>query len=295
MTRILLFGSNGQLGTELVRMLGPREQFVALTRRQVDLQNEASVREAIRAHQPAVILNAAAYTAVDRAESEESAAFAVNAHSPAAMAAEAARRNAWLVHFSTDYVFDGSGTRPWREDDLPHPLNVYGRSKLAGEQAIAASRCNHLIFRTSWVYAAHGANFLRTMLRLAAQRPSLNIVDDQIGAPTSAKELARAITAILPQLEPGSLLSPQTGLYHMTCTGSTSWCGFAAAIFERVKHRTVVPAVVPIPTEQYPTPAARPRNSVLDCSKLARAFGVHLADWREALDEVLAELEVAPN
>jgi dTDP-4-dehydrorhamnose reductase len=214
----------------------------------------------------------------------------VNAEAPAAMAEAAQRLNAWLLHFSTDYVFDGSGTEPWTEGDPPNPLNTYGRSKLAGEQAIAATGCKHLIFRTSWVYASHGANFLRTMLRLGAERPALRIVDDQIGAPTSANELARASVQILERLQNSVNPPLESGLYHMTCSGSTSWFGFASAIFKRVEAHSKVPSLSPIKSEEYPTPAARPRNSRLNCSKLERATGIRLANWQDALDEVMKDL-----
>lgn len=288
--RLLLFGRRGQLGTELVQALSPKEDIVALSHNEVDLTDQDAVRQAIRAAEPEVILNAAAYTAVDRAESEPGLALAVNARAPAAMAEEAHRLNTWLIHFSTDYVFDGSSDEPWTEEAPTRPLNEYGRSKLAGERAIAATGCRHLIFRTSWVYAAHGNNFLRTVLRLAAQRPSLTVVEDQVGAPTSATELARAISAILTEIRASNTPAPDPGIYHMTCGGSTSWFGFASAIFDRVKGRFAVPALIPVPSEQYPTPAARPRNSVLNCDKLERVFGIRLPGWEAALDEVVTHL-----
>lgn len=291
MTRLLLFGSGGQLGVELVRLLAGKIDMVALSRTDVDLTDGAAIRAAIQAAQPQVILNAAAYTAVDRAESEPDLARAVNTAAPGVMAEEAQRGNAWLIHFSTDYVFDGTGTKPSEETDIPHPLNVYGQTKLAGEQAIAATGCRHLIFRTSWVYSSHGINFLRTMLRLGAQRPSLSIVNDQTGAPTSANELARATESVLHKLQDGQSAPPESGIYHMTCTGSTTWFGFAKAIFTAMDGHSPAPALVPIPSEQYPTPAVRPRNSVLNCAKLERALGVRLSPWQKALDEVIAEIK----
>jgi dTDP-4-dehydrorhamnose reductase len=289
--RILLFGSAGQLGVELVRELSPLVDLVALSRREADLADGDAVRTAIQRVRPGIIVNAAAYTAVDRAESEPGLAHAVNAAAPAAMAEEACRLDAWMLHFSTDYVFDGSKTGAWTETDTPNPLNTYGRTKLEGEQAIAATGCRRLIFRTSWVYAAHGANFLRTMLRLGAERPRLTIVDDQIGAPTSAGELARAVASVLARLRDENLAPPAPGVYHMTCGGSTSWFGFAQAIFAGVAGRQTIPELVPIPSEQYPTPARRPRNSVLDCSKLERTMGIRLSPWEHALQRVLKELE----
>jgi dTDP-4-dehydrorhamnose reductase len=290
--RILLFGSKGQLGTELLPSLAAAADVVALSHQDVDLCNVDAVGQAIRAVNPQLIVNAAGYTAVDRAESEPDLAYAVNSAAPAAMAKTALSLDAWLIHFSSDYVFDGSGKDPWREDDPTGPLNVYGRAKLAGEQAIAASRCRHLIFRTSWVYAAHGNNFLRTMLRLGAEKPVLRIANDQIGAPTSTREVAGAVTRIVARLQ--DPISPllQSGIYHMTCGGATSWFGFASAIFEKVKDRLPAPSLVAIPSAEYPTAATRPLNSVLNCGKLERSTGIRLAGWQEALDQVIAELQV---
>lgn len=289
--RVLILGSAGQLGVELLKVLSPETDLVALSRRDVDLADESALREVIRRSDPRFIVNAAAYTAVDHAESEPELAHAVNAQAPRTMAEEATRLNAWLLHFSTDYVFDGSGNTPWKESDPPHPLNVYGSTKLEGEQAVAAAGCHHLIFRTSWVYAAHGNNFLRTMLRLGTQRPSLSIVDDQFGAPTSAGELARAVRSVLDRLQDADSPSPEPGVYHMTCAGSTSWFGFAKSIFAAVAGRSPVPTLVPIPSDQYPTPAARPHNSILNCDKLERAFGLRLAPWQDALAKVIEELQ----
>jgi dTDP-4-dehydrorhamnose reductase len=290
--RVLLLGSAGQLGVESQKLLSSAFELTALSRAQVDLTNESQLRGAVIAANPQFIVNAAAYTAVDRAESEPALAQAVNARAPQILAESAHELNAWLLHFSTDYVFDGSGTIPWREDDPTNPLNVYGRTKLEGEQAIAATGCRHLIFRTSWVYSAHGANFLRTMLRLAAQRPRLTIVDDQRGAPTSAAELARAVAQVLHQLpgdsSNGAIVS---GIYHITCAGSTSWYGFACAIFQQFAGIVPAPELVPIPTEQFPTPAARPRNSLLNCDKLERTFSIRLASWQDALTQVAAEMQ----
>ncbi len=291
MARILLFGSTGQLGVELQRAMREECDLLALSRRDVDLADEAGLRSVIGRARPRFIVNAAAYTAVDRAESEPELAHAVNAVAPKIIAEEARALDAWLIHFSTDYVFDGSATSPWKESDTPSPLNVYGRTKVQGEQGIASTGCLHLIFRTSWVYAAHGSNFLRTMLRLACERERLTIVDDQIGAPTSAKELARATLAILSRLEDGQSAPMDPGIYHMACAGSTTWFGFAKEIFASFGAKTVVPELVPISTQQYSTPAKRPRNSVLNCDKLERTTGIRLAPWQTAVAEVMRELQ----
>jgi dTDP-4-dehydrorhamnose reductase len=221
-------------------------------------------------------------------------AQSVNATAPRILAEEALRTNALLVHYSTDYVFDGAKNGTWTEDDTPAPLNVYGASKLAGEQAILEVGGKFLIFRTSWVYGPHGANFLLTMLRLARQRDTLSIVDDQIGSPTTSIELARATHSIVSGVMSGQLGEPSgwAGLYHMTCSGSTSWCGFAQAIFARAEKKLDgrVPVVTPITSDEYPTPAKRPRNSVLSNAKLDTRFGVRLAPWESALDDVIEAL-----
>jgi len=290
MAGILLLGSTGQLGVELQRLLPEETEILALSRQEADLTDCDALRSIIRKTRPRFIVNAAAYTAVDRAESEPGLARSVNAVAPAIMAEEARPLNAWLLHFSTDYVFDGSGTRPWTESDLPNPLSAYGRTKLEGEQGIASAGCRHLIFRTSWVYASHGNNFLRTILRLGRERERLSIVDDQTGSPTSAKELARATARVLERLQDGQSLPPEPGIYHMTCSGSTTWFGFAREIFATLGARARAPELLPISTEQYPTPACRPRNSVLDCDKLERAMSIRLASWQNALKEVIAEL-----
>lgn len=284
--RVLLLGCTGQLGTELQKILPRSAEVVACSRETADLADAASIRAAVQSARPNYIVNAAAYTAVDRAESEPEKAFAINASASGILAEEAVQCNAWLLHFSTDYVFDGSAGRPWLETDAPHPLNVYGKSKLAGEEAIAATGCRHLIFRTSWVYAAHGNNFLCTMLRLAAERPRLTIVDDQIGSPTAAHELARGVCAVLARLEDQAASSVASGVYHMTCGGSTSWYGFAVRIFSEFQGRIAAPELVPIPSDEFKTPAVRPRYSVLDNGKLERVFGLRLASWEDALARV---------
>jgi dTDP-4-dehydrorhamnose reductase len=242
------------------------------------LRDAARIGEAVRAANPDVIVNAAAYTAVDKAESEGDLAFAVNAVAPGILAEEARRSGTLLVHYSTDYVFDGSKPTPYVEDDAPNPLNVYGASKLAGERAIAASGCRHLILRTSWVYGPRGSNFLLTILRVARERPELRVVDDQIGAPTSSRAIAHATAQVL---RPGA-----HGTYHLSAAGQVSWCGFARAILARAGVAT---PVVPIRSEDYPTAAKRPRNSLLENSRLRADFGVALAPWEAGLEEVMAE------
>jgi dTDP-4-dehydrorhamnose reductase len=273
--RVLLLGKDGQLGRELAQELVVVGEVSPIGREDLDLRDTDRVSETVRRAKPDVIVNAAAYTAVDRAEYESDIAFAVNRDAPGAMSTEAARLDALLVHYSTDYVFDGTKPVPYVEDDAPHPLNVYGASKLAGERAILASGCRYLILRTSWVYGPHGGNFMLTMLRAARERPELRVVDDQVGAPTSSLAIARATAQVLRK--------GGKGLYHMSAAGSTSWYGFARAILARAGLRT---PVIPISTDQYPAAARRPRNSLLDNSKLHAAFGVTLAPWEEGLAEV---------
>jgi dTDP-4-dehydrorhamnose reductase len=249
-----------------------------------DFNAPQSLPAVIDAVAPDVVVNAAAYTAVDRAEGDPAAAFRVNAEAPGEIAAACAARNAWLVHYSTDYVFDGSGTRPYREDDPVAPLGVYGASKLAGERAVQASGARHLIFRTAWVYAAHGHNFLRTMLRLAAERDELRVVDDQVGAPTTAGLIAEITARILAR---GPVHS---GLWHLVAEGQASWRAFAEAIFAGAHERGLlqrIPGVVPIATSDYPTPARRPAYSVLDTSRLQQDFGIRPAAWQDGLGSVL--------
>jgi dTDP-4-dehydrorhamnose reductase len=279
--KILLLGRNGQVGWELERALAPLGELTALGRANLDLADVPPLVARVRALQPEVIVNAAAYTAVDKAESERETAFAVNATAPRVLAEEAKRIGALLVHYSTDYVFDGAKASPYVEEDPTNPLNVYGASKLAGERAITASGCRHLIFRTSWVYGPRGANFMLTMLRLARERPELRVVDDQVGAPTSSSAIARATAAALER----ALRSPGlAGLYHLAASGETTWCGFARAILAQAG---LAAPVVPIRSEEYPTPARRPRNSRLDCSRLRATFGVTLAPWQEGLREAM--------
>lgn len=292
---ILIVGAAGQVGRELQRTFADLGPIVAVDRESVDLAVPAQVRELVRRTEPRIVLNAAAYTAVDRAESEPELAHAINAAAPGILAEEAHRLDALFVHYSTDYVFDGTKDGPWIEEDAPNPLSVYGATKLAGEQAVEAAGGRALIFRTSWVYGPHGHNFLFTMLRLAAQRDRLSVVDDQFGAPTTSIELAESTRAIVGGVIDGRFSHAAEGssLYHMTCAGSTSWCGFARAIFARGGRLLTgaPPEVVAIPTSAYPTPARRPRNSVLSNDRLARQFGVRLAPWETALETVLDRLK----
>jgi dTDP-4-dehydrorhamnose reductase len=290
----VILGSAGQLGTELQRSFSTLGQVLAWDKQRFDLSNPDQVRAAVRECAPHIILNAAAYTAVDRAESEADLAMAVNAKAPEVLAEEAKRIGALLVHYSTDYVFDGTKSGAWEETDAPNPLSVYGASKLAGEQAIAAAGGRYLIFRTSWVYGPHGKNFLLTMLRLGHERDRLNVVDDQIGAPTTSIELADATRTIVDGVIASRFGPPEAwaGIYHMTCGGVISWCGFAKAIFERAQPilNGKIAQVSPIPTSAYPTPARRPLNSVLSNEKLFSRFGVRLREWEPALDAVMHRL-----
>lgn len=295
--RILIVGNAGQLGRELDKIFAGVGPIVAVDRESVDLADPEQTRDLVRRAAPDIVLNAAAYTAVDRAESEPDLACAINEAAPRVLAEEARLRNALFVHYSTDYVFDGAKTLPWIETDAPHPLNVYGASKLAGEQAVESIGGRFLIFRTSWVYGPHGNNFLLTMLRLAGERDRLTIVDDQIGAPTTSFELARATHAIVTGILAGRFGAPEdwAGLYHMTCSGAVSWFGFAQAIFARAARLLAVksPALSPIATAEYRTAAVRPRYSVLSNARLHTRFGFQLAPWESALDETIRMLQGA--
>jgi dTDP-4-dehydrorhamnose reductase len=273
---------------QLARKLAGETELTALTRAELDFSDADALRAAIRSVRPEIVVNAAAYTAVDKAEQEREAARLVNAVAPGVIAEELQKTDGWLIHYSTDYVFDGSGSEPWRETDATGPLSVYGRTKLDGELAIAATGCRHVVLRTSWVYAAEGRNFLHTMLRLGRERDQLRVVDDQIGAPTSAEAITEATRAMIGQLaDTGNDVS---GIYHLTCSGETSWCGFARAIFEAFAAKQKMPEVVPIPSEAYPTPAVRPRNSRLNCDKFAGRFGYRMPRWEAALAEVAGAL-----
>ncbi|MEB2651351.1 dTDP-4-dehydrorhamnose reductase [Pseudomonas siliginis] len=293
--RILLLGKNGQVGWELQRSLAPLGEMIALDRHLVDgfsgdLSNLESLRATIRQVKPDVIVNAAAYTAVDKAESETELADLVNGLASGVMAQEAAALGAWLVHYSTDYVFSGQGVTPWQETDAVAPVNHYGSSKLAGEQAIIVSGCKHLIFRTSWVYGARGNNFARTMLRLAKDRETLNVIADQIGAPTGADLIADVTALAIQQV----LKHPElAGLYHLAAAGEVSWYGYASHVLDFAKaqgEELAVMAVNPIETAAYPTPARRPLNSRLDTQKLRKKFSLHLPDWQSGVTRMLREV-----
>ncbi|MDV2858860.1 dTDP-4-dehydrorhamnose reductase [Oceanimonas sp. CAM02] len=291
---ILLLGKNGQVGWELQRALAPLGKVTALGREQTELCGDLSCPEAlartVRALKPNVIVNAAAYTAVDKAETEQALAQQVNAASVAVLAKEAAALGAWLVHYSTDYVFNGTGSTPWTEQDAPQPLNHYGATKLAGEQAVLAHCPQHLIFRTSWVYAARGSNFAKTMLRLAQERSELSVINDQVGAPTSA-ELIADVTAHALRM---ALRQPAlAGIYHLAARGETSWHGYAGFVFEQARNSGVELALqtcLPISSEQWPVPATRPLNSRLDCSKLEAAFDLTLPHWQQGVTRMLTEI-----
>lgn len=291
---IIVTGADGQVGWELCRALAPLGRVVALRRSDVDLAEHDRLREAVRGLRPALIVNAAAYTAVDRAESEREAAFAVNAVAPGVLAAEAARTGATIVHYSTDYVFDGAADRAYVEDDPPSPMSVYGASKLAGDEAVAASGAPHLILRTSWVYAARGSNFMRTMLRLAHEREELRVVADQSGAPTPARLVAQVTAQLLARHATGAsfeLPAERWGSYHVASSGVTSWYEFACAILALDPRRDDqrCRAVTPIATSEFPTPARRPAYSVLDTGKLERTWGLRMPEWRGQLELVMRE------
>jgi dTDP-4-dehydrorhamnose reductase len=291
---ILLFGAEGQVGWELQRSLSIQGTVTPLTRAQVNLSDGPAVRAAIRAARPAAIVNAAAYTAVDKAESEAELAFAINAHAPAIMAEEAKAAGIPLMHFSTDYAYDGRKSSPYVEDDATNPQSVYARSKLAGDEAILASGAHAVILRTSWVYAARGANFLRTILRLAGEREGLRVVSDQVGAPTSAELLADVAAQVLRDIGKTNA-GTQPTLFHCAAAGETSWHGYATYIVSEARNLGAALKLAPenieaIPTEQYPTPAARPKNSRLDCSRLERAFGLQLPPWQLHVKRALKEL-----
>lgn len=292
--KVLILGSGGQLGTELQRSFGDCPGMEAYDRDRVDFTSGDSIRKLIREVQPNIILNAAAYTAVDRAETEPELAMAINGTAPRILAEEAQKRNALFVHYSTDYVFDGSKSEPWVETDEPNPLNVYGHTKLAGERAVMERGGKYLIFRTSWVFSAHGNNFLLTMRRLAKERDTLKIVNDQFGAPTSAGALAQATREAVNKACSGDLgeTLDWAGLYHMTCAGSTNWYEFACSIIESLGSNLngKTPQVIGIPTADYPTPARRPQNSVLSNRKLSEKIGIQLPVWIDGLRAVEAEL-----
>ncbi|HEX2542290.1 MAG TPA: dTDP-4-dehydrorhamnose reductase [Caldimonas sp.] len=295
--RILLFGKNGQLGWELQRSLSVLGEVTALDSSgdasgPADFDQPESLAAIVRRVAPEVIVNAAAYTAVDRAETDTAGAMRVNAEAPGVLARTAAASGAWLIHYSTDYVFDGSGSEPWREDSPTAPLNAYGRSKLQGEALIRASGCRHLILRTSWVYSARGDNFARTMLRLARDREALTVIDDQVGAPTAADLLADVTAHVLRATRSSAMLADT---YHATASGETSWHGYARHVIEVAARlgqplRVAPERVQPVASSAYPQVAARPRNSRLATTKLRDAFGLALPPWQQGVERMLAEI-----
>jgi dTDP-4-dehydrorhamnose reductase len=293
---ILLFGCNGQVGSELQKTLPSLGNLIAVDRqhRQFcgDFTKPEAIAETIRQIKPDVIVNAAAYTSVDKAESEPELASLVNAQTPGILAKEAEKNGAWLIHYSTDYVFDGSGMQPWRESDTPNPLNVYGASKLQGERNIIANCSKHIILRTSWVFAAQGNNFAKTMLRLAQERDTLSVVDDQIGAPTSAKLLAELTADIIPRLMQDESLA---GLYHAAAAGETTWYGYARFVIDCARKYGVSIKVKdenirPVGSDEFPTPAKRPANSRLDTRKFREAFSLELPYWQAGVEEMLVDI-----
>ncbi|MCC5903041.1 MAG: dTDP-4-dehydrorhamnose reductase [Halomonas sp.] len=291
---IFITGGNGQVGFELQRQFAPFGTVLAPTRDELDLANADAVGAYLAKHQPGLILNAAAYTAVDKAESEPEQAKRLNAELPAQLAEYAVKQGITLVHYSSDYVYPGSGETPWQEDSPASPLSIYGQTKLEGDHAITASGCQHLIFRTSWVYAARGNNFMKTMLRLGRERAALNIVNDQVGAPTPARLIAQmSVLAFTPN---ASHLTPHipTGIYHLAPRGETSWHGFASEIFNQARKAGETLAITPegtagIPTAEYPTPAKRPLNSRMALGKLENALGITMPTWQSQLGLTLSE------
>lgn len=288
--KILLIGSAGQLGCELKRSLAICGHLIALDRSGLDLSSSEAMQEVVRTQQPHVIVNAAAWTAVDKAETEEAAARSINATAPGVLAIEAARIKARLIHFSTDYVFDGSKSAPYIETDATAPLSAYGRTKRDGESAILAANGNALILRTSWVYGNHGTNFMKTMLRLSKERDELSVVDDQFGAPTWTRHLADA-TAVLIASAPSA-----QGIHHLTASGETTWYDYASTVFAEAQRLGLIekcPLLRRVASTNWPTPARRPTNSVLDCSRLSRQTGIALPDWRVGLIDCLTDIRLA--
>ena len=295
--KILLFGKEGQIGWELQRSLSPLGQLRAVDLQEVDLEDSDALRHCIQHYQPDILVNAAAYTAVDKAESEPDKAYRVNAEAVGVLAEEAGKLNAWLVHFSTDYVFDGEKSSPYEEDDPVCPLSVYGKSKLEGEQLTRESHAKYLIFRTSWVYAVRGHNFAKAMLRLAREKDELKVISDQYGAPTSAELIADVVAMILFQINRFPDKADITGVYHLVSSGETSWYGFAQYVLEQaltmgVELKTKAEEVQSIPTSAYLLPARRPRNSRLNTAKLSRTFNLILPDWRYHVQRLVSELVI---
>jgi dTDP-4-dehydrorhamnose reductase len=293
--KILLLGANGQVGWELQRSLTPLGQLIVAGRDEVDLDNLELLGDYIRHHQPQIIVNAAAYTAVDKAESEPELAYKINADAVAVMATEAKKLDALLVHYSTDYVFDGTDPMPHKETDETNPLNVYGLSKLKGEQAILKSGCKHLIFRTSWVYAARGKNFVKTILRLAADKDELEIVADQIGSPTSAELIADATALALKKIIQSSTSNDYSGIYNLTAGGATTWHNYACSIVTMAKEagfelKTAVSGIHAIEAAEFPLPAKRPQHSKLDTTKFCKTFETPLPHWDVQVKKVVNEI-----
>lgn len=311
--KILILGGTGQLGRELAVALAPLGRVQVATRDgqwspglealSVDLDLPVRLREVVRDTQPDVVVNAAAFTAVDKAEEDAETAHRINAVAPGVLAEEVWDLGGLLVHYSTDYVFSGESTRPWRETDPTVPINIYGHSKLGGEEAIRLAGCAHLIFRTGWVYAAHGHNFLRTMLRVGAERDALEVVDDQTGAPTWARDLADATSQVLAGLwregrTPAEVLGDRAGTYHVAAAGETTWCGYARTLFERAVEYGLLeraPAVAATTTEAFGAPARRPSYSVLDCTRARAAFGISMPPWQDSVAQCLKELTESPT
>ncbi|HET9087830.1 MAG TPA: dTDP-4-dehydrorhamnose reductase [Acidobacteriaceae bacterium] len=295
--RILITGRDGQVGSELVRSMGSLGVLKATTRTELDLASDESIAAAVRTFKPDLIVNAAAYTAVDKAESEPELAGRINCQAVATLAAEAKSVGAAVIHYSTDYVFDGAKTSPYREEDVTNPLSVYGKTKLAGEQALAAAGVPYLVLRTSWVYGATGKNFLLTILKLAQQKPELRIVADQSGAPTWSRDIAEATAVLAAEWLPAH---ENSGVFHLTARGSTTWHGFASQAIRLLSavhpdRAEKLARLIAISTAEYPTAAVRPKNSQLDCSRLAAAFHCRLPEWSDSLAKVMEEYEVSDD
>lgn len=300
MKKILLTGKNGQVGWELLHSLASFGSVIALDSKEMNLADPNAVRRTIRKVRPDIIINPAAYTAVDKAEGDTELAMAVNGIAPGILAEEAFHLDAILVHYSTDYVFDGNKLAPYTEDDVPNPQSVYGRTKLAGEQAVRASGCKHLILRTSWVYGVHGGNFVKTILRLAKERAELRIVGDQFGAPTWARDLAQSTASVLTFWQKNAWDNNLSGLYHLSAAGRTNWYQYAEEIVRLAREydatlATKQLAIQSITTQEYPVPAKRPSNSVLENGKIRDAFGIELPAWQDSLAECVREIYQQPN
>ncbi len=292
---ILLTGKDGQVGFELQRALAPLGEVIAVDRAECDLADAAAIRDLMRRVRPQIVVNPAAYTAVDKAESERDVAMAINAAAPGVLGEEAARIGAWVVHYSTDYVFDGAQSEPYRETDTPNPLNVYGASKLAGEHALEASGARYIILRTSWVVGANGSNFVKTILRLAAECESLSVVDDQFGAPTSAALLADVTAQLIGRAGREGVDDFPFGLYHLTASGETTWHDYACHVVNSARRagrplKLQTSDIRAVSTGEYSLPAARPANSRLSTEKFREAFDLHLPDWRSGLDHILMQI-----